>query len=160
MMTLVVKVLMVIVLGGIAYQDIKDKSVYAILFLLFAILGAYLHYQNTMPEVFLITIVMNLGFTLILILMVYLYSKIKLHLNFKETIGLGDIVFFIAIALSFATITLIITFVFALIFSLLLHMVKKSNQQNKTVPLAGYMSLFYIAVFVGYWLGIINNVYL
>lgn len=159
-MTLVVKVLMVIVLGGIAYQDIKDKSVYAILFLLFAILGAYLHYQNTMPEVFLITIVMNLGFTLILILMVYLYSKIKLHLNFKETIGLGDIVFFIAIALSFATITLIITFVFALIFSLLLHMVKKSNQQNKTVPLAGYMSLFYIAVFVGYWLGIINNVYL
>jgi hypothetical protein len=91
--------------------------------------------------------------------MVYLYSKIKLQLNLKETIGLGDILFFIAIALSFATITFIITFVFALMFSLLLHLVIKPNLQNKTVPLAGYMSLFYIVVFVGSWLGIINNVY-
>ena len=146
-------------LSWIAYQDIKDRNVYAILFFIFAVLGGYLYYQNTMPEVFFITILMNLGFTLILIIMIYMYSKIKLNLNLKETLGLGDILFFIGLALSFATITFIVTFVFALMFSLLLHLVIKSNNHNKTVPLAGYMSLFYIAVFVGSWLEIINNVY-
>ena len=147
------------VLGCIAYQDIKDRKVYAILFILFAILGSCLHYENTMPEVFLMIIALNLGFTLILILMIYLYSKVKLNLNLKDTLGLGDILFFLALAVSFATTTFIITFVFALIFSLLIHLVIKSNAPNKTVPLAGYMSLFYMVVFVGYWLGMINAIY-
>lgn len=160
MLAFFVKLLLVMVLGCIAYQDIKERNVYALLFLLFAILGSILHYQNTMPEVFLMTIALNLGFTSILLLMIYLYSKLKLKLSLKDTLGLGDILFFIALALSFATTTFIITFVFALMFSLLIHLVIKSKTPNKTVPLAGYMSLFYMAVFVGYWLGIINAIYL
>lgn len=146
-------------LGGMAYQDIKDRKVFALLFLFFAVLGCSLHYQNTMPEVFLLTIAINLGFTAILLIIIYLYSKIKLNRKFSETLGLGDILFFIALALSFATITFITTFVFALVFSLLMHLFLKSKVYKNTVPLAGYMSLFYILVFMGYWLEIINNIY-
>lgn len=147
------------VLGCMAYQDIKDRKVFALLFLFFAVFGSSLHYQNTMPEVFFLTVAINLGFTAILLLMIYLYSKIKLKINITEALGLGDILFFIALALSFATITFITTFVFALVFSLLMHLFLKSKEHKITVPLAGYMSLFYIALFLGSWLGIIDNIY-
>jgi hypothetical protein len=42
-----------------------------------------------------------------------------------------------------------VLFVFSLLFSLLLHSIFKKNQpEHETVPLAGYMSLFFGSVYI------------
>ncbi|WP_379852787.1 hypothetical protein [Flavobacterium zhouii] len=66
----------------------------------------------------------------------------------KEVFGLGDVLFFIFMAFSFSIISFFVLFVFALVFSLLLHSVLQHKQIVKTVPLAGYMSLFFGVVYV------------
>jgi len=49
--------------------------------------------------------------------------------------------------------------VFSLIFSLILHLFLSRNSTLKTVPLAGYMSLFFACVYTSNWFGLINSVY-
>ena len=96
----------------------------------------------------LINSVINLVFVAVLLLVCYAYSSIKLKKNLlKDVFGLGDVLFFIFIAFSFSIISFFILFVFSLLFSLLLHFTLKNNQTEQTVPLAGYMSLFFGVVY-------------
>jgi apolipoprotein N-acyltransferase len=55
--------------------------------------------------------------------------------------------FFVCIAFSFSIVSFLFLFIFALLFSLLLYLVLKHRQTEKTVPLAGYMSLFFAVVY-------------
>jgi hypothetical protein len=52
-----------------------------------------------------------------------------------------------------------VLFVFGLIFSLLIHIVIKKNSKFNTVPLAGYLCLFFTIAFIGQWSGIIQSLY-
>jgi hypothetical protein len=48
----------------------------------------------------------------------------------------------------------------ALVFSLVLHLCLSKFQKTVTVPLAGYISLFFGIVFMGVWSGLINSLYI
>jgi hypothetical protein len=90
----------------------------------------------------------NLLFVAVLLLVCYLYAAFKLKKNLlKEVFGLGDVLFFIFITFSFSIVSFFVLFVFSLIFSLILHLAMQSRQSEKTVPLAGYMSLFFGVVY-------------
>jgi len=95
----------------------------------------------------------------ILLLVVYIYSKFKLKTALKNTFGMGDILLFLGLAFSFSSISFVVLFVFALVFSLVLHLFLKKKSSYDTVPLAGYMSLFFMIAYATHWLGGIPHIY-
>lgn len=154
---LAIKVTLMIALGTIFYQDINDRYVYWFLFPVIALCAGILFFLKTLSELFLIAILANLIFVAILLLIVYLYAKFKLKTKFRNVFGLGDVLLFFAIANSFSTISFMVIFSSSLLFSLVMHIVTKSTHQS--VPLAGYMCLFFGLTYLGYWSGFIQSVY-
>ena len=155
---LIIKIILIVTLGFIFYQDVKERQVYWFLFPLIAINCGVLHYFETLPELFFNAVVINLIFVSALLIVVFLYARYKLKAPFAQTIGFGDLLVFLALSFSFSTVTFIILFNCGLLFSLALHISIKKNLI--TVPLAGYMSLFFELTYLVYWSGFINSVYI
>ncbi|MBP1221758.1 general secretion pathway protein [Flavobacterium sp. 1355] len=145
------KLILIITLLVVLYQDCKDRLVYWFLYpiigvLVFSIQSYYLPF-----ELAFFNSGLNLLFVAILLGVSFMYIKFR-KLSFQNAIGLGDVLFFIFLSFGFATISFIVLFVFSLIFSLLLHFIFQNKNQLKTVPLAGYMSLFFGVVYtVTFW---------
>lgn len=162
-MLLIAKLLLIVSLISIFYQDLKDRKVYIFLFPLFGILGSYLFFLNSGVVYYLISICVNLGIVLIVVLLTYLFAKWVLQKKyFKEAMGLGDILFFMAFALCFPTITFLNFFVFSILFTFVLHLAqtKLLKDKNRNIPLAGYMSLFLTGIYLVNWLGFYEYLYL
>lgn len=155
----ILKILLISTLGFIFYQDLKERQVYWFLFPLFGICSAVLFYNGTLPDLFYISVGMNFIFISLLLLIVFLYSKLKLKSNFKDSFGLGDVLLFIGLIFSFSTISFLVIFVFSLLFALLLHLFIKQYTKNQSVPLAGYMSLFFALTYLSHWSGITTSLY-
>lgn len=157
---LFIKIILIAVFLLIFYQDIKDRQVYWFLFPIVAILTGILSYMNIYQDFLLINITINILFVTFLISVVFLYSKYKLKAKLKDTFGLGDVLLFVALAFTFASVSFIILFIFGLVFSLLLHLLLKHKSKLKTVPLAGYLSIFFSAAYVSHWLGFLPTLYI
>lgn len=144
----VLKLLLLAVFSLIFFQDYKDRRVYWFLYPITGILVLILQIQIIPINIALINSGFNLLFVLFLLFFCYLYSRIKLKKNVLQSVlGLGDILFFMAIAFSFSIASFLVLFVFSLIFSLLMHTLLKHKQKETTVPLAGYMSLFFAVIY-------------
>ena len=129
------------------YQDIKNRSVSVWVFIYLTITGGYLHLKTQFLQLFLLNLLINMMVLLVVILIVLLYSKMALKKHLKEVIGLGDILFFIVLAISFPTVSFLVLFSLSLIFSLVLFLALKSKMIDKTVPLAGFQALFLGIIF-------------
>lgn len=156
-MVLLAKISLLILFSIVLYQDVNERQVHWFLFPLVGLCCAFLYYSETLTELFISAILINGAFTFLLLFVVYLYSRLKLKTSFFNSIGLGDILLFFGLTFTFSSISFIIIFICALVFSLMLHLVTK--KEPTTVPLAGYMSLFFGLTYMAYWLGIINSVY-
>ena len=152
-----IKIILILTLAYVLFQDVKERLVYWFLFPLTALCCGVLHYFNTLPELFYISVAINMAFTSILLLIVFLYAKIKLKTAFNQAFGLGDVLIFLALTFSFSSVSFIVLFICALLFSLLLHFALK--KKNTVVPLAGYMCLFFGVVYLANWFDFINSLY-
>lgn len=162
-MLLLIKVLLLFSLLFIFFQDYRDRQVYVFLFPLFGVLGTYLFLSSSTPEYYFLTLCINLGIVLIVILLNYLFAKLVLKKKLlKEALGLGDILFFLAFAISFSTLSFVNFFVFSILFTFVLHLAlsKLLKQKKENIPLAGYMSLFLIGIYSVHWLGFYDYLYL
>jgi len=144
---------------SISFQDIKERNVYWFLFTIAASCAGYLYCTSTFFELFWRTSLINLGIIGIIFLVLKTYTKFKLKVALSDTFGLGDALLFIGLCVAFPVAAFIIFFVFSLLFSLLLHFLFKQKQQETSVPLAGYMSLFFIGIYLLHWTGFIPNIY-
>ena len=158
-MVVIIKTILILVLIVIFFQDIRSRRVYAFLFPLVAITSGYLYYTNGIPSVYMASILVNIVFISALLLSVLIYSKLILRKNILEVMGLGDILMFTALAFSFSSVAFIVLFVSALVFSLLLHLILSRIKNQGTVPLAGYMGLFFCIAQLAFWLGITVNLF-
>lgn len=132
----------------IFYQDCKDRKVFWFLYPIVGILVFVLQMQSVTIYPALTNSAINLVLVSFLLLICYLYSRLKLKKAFlDEVLGLGDLLFFIFISFSFSIISFLVLFVFSLLFSLLLHLALKHRDSQSTVPLAGYMALFFGVVY-------------
>lgn len=156
---LLVKLILIIAFIVVFLQDYKERQVYWFMFLIVGFLGGFLFYKSTLPELFLTSILLNISFIALLVFTMYIYAKVKLKTNLLNTIGLGDLFLFMALAVSFSTMSFIVIFISSLIFSLLVHLYLSKNKKTETVPLAGYMSLFFLASYFFHWSGFVNVVY-
>jgi hypothetical protein len=156
---MLIKTILILTLGIVWIQDSKERQVYWFLFPIIGGLCGFLFYNSTLTELFLASVALNSVFIFILILIVFLYSTFKLKTAFLSTIGLGDLLFFAGISLSFSTVSFIFIFICALIFSLIMHLIVKRKAIITTVPLAGYMSLFFLLTYISFWSGFIDDLY-
>lgn len=155
----VLKIILLFAFGAVLYQDIRERAVFWFLFPLIALCAGMLFYFGTVPELFYMATLLNVAFVVLLLLAVFLYGRLKLRTAFSSVFGLGDVLFFFAVCCSFSTVSFIVVFCSALVFSLILHLLVSKNQTPETVPLAGYMGLFFGLVYLGSWLGLVQSVY-
>ena len=158
-MLLFLKIVLTLCLWTVVYQDVKERKVYLWILITTMFFTGFLHYQHTVPEQFLTTILLNIGVVIVIVFILFLYAKFKIKLALQDTFGFGDLLFFLAIALGFPTITFVVLFSFSLFFSLLLFLVVKKKLKHKTVPLAGMQALFFSLIFLLNWTFNFINIY-
>jgi hypothetical protein len=142
-------IILVLIFFIILFQDSKERMVYWFLFPLVGLIAFVIQINQTTFLISATNSVMNLCFVFIILSVCYFYTKVKLKRHFtNDVLGIGDILFFIFISFSFASISFVVLFVFSLLFSLFLHLYFKNKKNNQTVPLAGYMSLFFATVYL------------
>jgi hypothetical protein len=130
-------------LGFVLYQDIKDRAIHIGLPILIFAIGIVINYN--MAHLSFIGFLYNIGFIAInMIGLVGYYSlKSKSLVNpIDKFIGLGDLMFFMAITPLFNLKPFILFFISGLLFSLIIHAIVTIFKKTKTIPLAGYLSLF------------------
>jgi cytochrome bd-type quinol oxidase subunit 2 len=141
------KFILIAVLLFVFFQDSKERKVYWFFYPIVGVLVFVMQIIKISIYPALINSGFNLSLVFLIIMSCFVYVKLKLHQPLTEVLGLGDILFFIAIAFSFSIVSFLFLFVFALLFSLLLHLVLQQRQTDKTVPLAGNMALFFGVVY-------------
>lgn len=156
---LIIKLLLIITLVFIAYQDINERLVYWFLFPLLGLVVGVLFYTETLPELFLVSILINLIIVCLFYLVIILHSFFILKKSFREVIGIGDILMFFFLIFTFSSVSFTVTFIGAIFFSYIIHLLLKNNLKNKTVPLAGYMSIFYSITYLAFWSGTVDSLY-
>lgn len=149
----------IVVLLSIFFQDIKERKVYIWLFISAGILMGYLHILHISLSEFLRNSTLNFVVISLVYSILFLYANFKLKKSLSKVFGLGDLMFFFIMALSFPTTTFIILFTFSLIFSLVLFYLVKSKIRNTYVPLAGFQSLFLVLILVTNWIFNFINLY-
>lgn len=178
---LLLRVIALASLLAIFYQDQKERRVFLWLFIVVCLTFGALHLNTVGWYQFAISLLFNVGITVILLGVLAAYSKLRMpSVSFLQVFGLGDILFIAALALGFSTLSYITLLVFGLLFSLVLHQVwlgmlsrkrtdtqisrdfipaNESAELSKTVPLAGYLALFFAGVLIVHWLGYYTNLY-
>jgi len=142
MMNSILNILSLCCLLGITYQDFKERKVYLWLLIITGSTLTLLFFSSTYFKIYLINIGINAIAIVFLILMLLWYTKYKLKTPFKEAFGLGDLLFFICIAISFPTATFIVLFTFSLFFAALVFLLTKHLLHEKSIPLAGLQASF------------------
>jgi len=144
-----IKFLLVCVLLTIFLQDVKERLVFWFLYPIVGILGYCIESNSIGYKMAMVNSLINLSFIIIVLFILYIYSKFKLKTEFVNgSMGLGDILLLIFLGFTFSTLPFFILFVFSLLFSLLLHLYFKDKSIHKDVPLAGYISLFFSSIYL------------
>ena len=134
-----------IILLLVFFQDLKKRTIHVGLPILIFLLALIINYIS--PGLTFSVILYNIAFVCINIIGLTLYFsfKSKILINPIDTfIGLGDIVFFLALTPLFSLKPFIMFFILGLLFSLLIHSVLLIFKRVKTIPLAGYLSIFIV----------------
>lgn len=138
-------ILFLLALGYTFYTDIKQREVALYTLVLLVVAGGFLA-QQYLPIVtvgqFWLLNVLFIGIQYGL-LMLYLEIRYKEGKQiFSKWIGLGDLLFFLAISIYYPINQFIVVYMGSLIFSAVLYLCFKTKL--KTIPLAGFSALFII----------------
>ncbi len=146
-------------LMSIIVQDFKERKVYLFLLIGLAIVMSLFYYLKNDTQLYFSNISINLTVLLVLMGILFLYSKFKLKQTLNTALGLGDFLFFVVIAISFPIATFLILFSCSLLFSLVLFLFLKPSLKDNNVPLAGLQALFFLLVFSANWMFHFTNLY-
>ncbi|MGZ6519676.1 MAG: hypothetical protein ACXVED_18980, partial [Bacteroidia bacterium] len=144
-MMLITDISLLLCLGSILFQDLKQREISAILIplLLTGFLLRGLHSEKI--QMLLNGSLINIGFVLIQLFLLTIYFSVrnKKLLNIINTyLGLGDILFFIVSCAAFSPLNFILYHISAMIFSLagVIIYSRISRKEIREIPLAGTMS--------------------
>ncbi len=133
------------------YQDLRYRAIEAwiLLLLVLSILTyAFLKYGFTEAGA---NMLLNTGVLIILILPVVLYYYAKYRkIDLFNYLGMGDLIFLLAITPLFSLFNFVAFYISGLILALILHQVFKLNKKynGSTIPLAGFNSIFLAFVLI------------
>lgn len=147
-MKILIDFVIIVLLSLIIYQDFKQRAIYWFLpplLCIFLVIRSLLF----MPYYELFnSFLFNAGFIVLqlLLLSVWMSIKNKRFVNIVDSyLGLGDILFFFAIAAAFSPFQFVLFYVAGIFFTLLMAIVSRlKSTMNPQIPLAGAMSIFMI----------------
>ena len=131
--------------GIIAYQDFKTRLISLWLVILFGALNVSQYIVQFTFYQFLENVIFSLCYFLFIYLVLHLFyfiKKKKFDSIINSELGLGDLLIFLSIGICIEPVHLIYFFTVAFIMSLLVHILFFKNK--KSVPLAGFLVLFYL----------------
>jgi len=133
----------------VAYQDFRFREInFLLIIILGFIVGARKFFLTSFLELFLIDFLINAMICIILLAALRIYYLLRKK-SFKESIGNGDLLLFLIFALGMDSLDFPINFTFALVFSLIAHILLKSFYlRHQTIPLAGLMCLYLSAFLI------------
>ncbi len=146
----IISISIIMVLAIIIYQDLKFRFLdvkYAVLLLLLCI---WYHIENPLLNYGNILLILGfIGLNLVLLIAYFSLKKGRFFNPIDRLLGLGDIVFFMAIAPLFLVHQYILFFISGLLFSLVLTLsLRLVTKKEKNLPLAGYMSIYLGSIFL------------
>lgn len=141
-MILSLNIAMIGLLFWVFYQDLKERKVILYAFLGLLLLGGFLHSQFQLFELFMIHIGINMAVVGCILLILFLYTKWAMKKPLFEAFGMGDLLFFLILSVSFPVPTFLVVFSSSLIFALILFLALKRSLKEPTIPLAGFQALF------------------
>lgn len=135
----------------IIYQDLKDRQIswylFPACFILTGLLGLQKITFAELSQYFLVNFLILILH--IALLFLYFFIKYKTIRNIIDSqIGIGDLLFFLVLAVGFSPLLFCAVFVFSLIFSLLIYIITIRLKPNtrKEIPLAAYMAFVFIPI--------------
>ncbi len=131
----------------ICYQDFRERLVFWFLFSLLGFFLGLIFFLQVPNSFFLFGIVTNTLLVALILMLLYAYAKFFLKKPFaNHSLGMGDMLFFYAMAVGFPPITFMVLFAGAIFFSLISHLVVRKRYQKPTVPLAGFMGIYLMII--------------
>lgn len=141
----------VLLLLVIVYQDFKYQAVSWYIFpALFVCFFAKSQLQLSFKSTLILTIT-NLIIVVVIYCSLLVYVGIKqkkINLRLDGFLGLGDILFFVAISPAFASLNFIFFLVIGLLLSLIYTPIHLLVFKQKIIPLAGILGVYYAILFV------------
>ena len=138
----------------ISYQDFRTYSFHLIPFLVFTMSSFFINWTVLKCDLFFNALI-NLCYFCFLMMLMLLYFLLKggrIKDIFTRYIGIGDLLFFLPLSLLFRPENLFFLFPVFLILILvvvtLIRAFEKKGSYNKQIPLAGYLSLLLIGLFL------------
>jgi hypothetical protein len=150
---LYLKILLLLILVFILYQDLRYQAVSWIFF----VVGLALTLIISIKENYLTDLIVNSTINFLFILfqlgVIYLFTWIKFKRRkniFKSVFGLGDFLFLIMIIPLFSPLNFVMFFIASIIFTLFVYTILRSIKiyKKNRVPLAGLQSLFLFIVLI------------
>ncbi|WP_222984573.1 hypothetical protein [Flagellimonas meishanensis] len=133
----------------VAVQDLRDREVMWVFFPIIAVLLASIHVHHLGMDNFIFfalnnVILVSCVLALLWAITRFVFGKEFLNVSF----GLGDMLLMYALAVGFPTVTFIVLFVGSILFSSIAFIVLRmcTKTKTETVPLAGLMCIFLIAI--------------
>lgn len=127
----------------IAFQDFRERMVSWILFPLLGIVLGGLYLTHVPFAQYYPFVLVNMMLISLVIFILFLYTKYVAKQRFLNvSFGLGDLLFFYALALGFPTLTFLVLFALSMLFALGTTLLWNSTRKMQTVPLAGLMGVF------------------
>ena len=157
LMQLIINIMIVVVLTGIAVQDFRLRAIHWLWIPALAALFVVQNADHLPTSALLFNLGFNLAFLLLqaIVLTIWFSMRERKFTNIIDRyIGLGDILFFVALAFAFEPVSFVLVFTVTLLFSLIgyggfLLLRPHSNQQ---IPLAGLMAIpIAVIVIVSHW---------
>ena len=144
---IILKILLLVILLLIFYQDLRFQAVSWIFFLFVLLINSFLAVKSLPLSDILFSVVIIILFIFFQFTIIYLFSwvKFKKRINiFNSVFGLGDLLFLLMITPIFSPLNFILFFIASLIFTLLIFAILKGFNllKAKKIPLAGLQSLF------------------
>ena len=141
---------------GISYQDFKARAIHVMLLAVLLVLGIWEAYRLQIP---LQELLFSGVFTLFTLGGMWLYIGLK-NQEFvnplRQHIGLGDVVFFFVVIPFFSFYSFMLFFISGLILSLVLLVLLRKWITSDSIPLAGILSGYLLALKLVQWLFGIN----
>lgn len=145
-MSLVFQIILILLLIIAFVQDWKYRAIHWFVFPLIAI-DAVLIFFSTQQE----WKILGLNLIFVLVVMTILFCYVSLREQkwtniFENHFGIGDVLFFIAVIPLFGSVNYVLFFITGMIFSGIVHGFISLKKERSTIPLAGYLSVYLVAL--------------
>ncbi len=158
-MILILNIAIISILFLIFYQDMKERKVMLLLLVILFIVSGLLHSRFQVLEYFLLNIAINFCVVACILFILFLYTRFMMKTKLFTVFGMGDLLFFLVLAVSFPTPVFLVMFSSSLLFAFIISTVLKKTAHNKAIPLAGFQALFMMLIMISNLIFKFTNLY-